>query len=188
VAYYHSERGYALYYLHPSQQNNDSRAYLVTTYTARQDYLDAYQELLTLWQAHPTTLWALDDMNTALEHLGEFDQPLHGSTIQRADHNDSALSWLQLLVETDPKNSYGQYMLSRIQCDLHNYISCAEHMKAVLYLSTDPDLQSSAYTYLALSEAGEGHYATSRELLFQALQLDDNYHNITAREELSGLH
>jgi tetratricopeptide (TPR) repeat protein len=188
VAYYHQERGYALYFLHPGQQSDDSRAYLASVYRSQRNYLGAYQELLAVWQSHQTTPWVEDEMGVTLARLGEFVQPLHGPAVQRSEHDDSSLAWLQLLIVVDPSNVYGQYMLGRVQCDLHNYAACSAHMQAVLGLSADSDIQSSAYTYMAVSASGLGDYATSRELLFKAIALDRDYHNNTAREELSGLH
>jgi Tfp pilus assembly protein PilF len=50
------------------------------------------------------------------------------------------------------------------------------------------DLQSSAYTYIALSQLQQGKTANARRLLLKAVELDPEYSNNTAREELSGLH
>jgi hypothetical protein len=61
-------------------------------------------------------------------------------------------------------------------------------MIAVTQISSNADIQSSAYTYMALSDAGQGNVVEERMLLFKAVELDPNYHNNTAREELSGLH
>ena len=61
-------------------------------------------------------------------------------------------------------------------------------MNAVIRLSGNANLQSSAYTYLALSAGGQGKYSDERDLLFKAVALDPDYHNNTAREALSGLH
>lgn len=188
AAYYHRERGYALYFLYPGQQSDDSRIYLASVYRSQGNYLGAYQELLAVWQYHQTTPWVEDEMDITLTRLGEFVQPLHGPAVQRSENDDSSLPWLQLLSVVDPSNVYGQYMAGRVQCDLHNYAMCLTHMQMVLHLSPDADIQSSAYTYMAISASGQGNYATSRELLFKAVALDRDYHNNTAREELSGLH
>ena len=61
-------------------------------------------------------------------------------------------------------------------------------MSKVIQLSHDHDIQSSAYTYIALSIAAKGDLVKARTVLFQALALDPNFHNDTAREALSGLH
>jgi lipoprotein NlpI len=61
-------------------------------------------------------------------------------------------------------------------------------MQKVIALSQNKDIQSTAYTYLGLSEAGQGDYSASRTFFMKAVQFDPNYRNNTAREELSGLH
>ena len=61
-------------------------------------------------------------------------------------------------------------------------------MTKVIQLSRNADIQSSAYTYIGLSIAGQGNVVDARKFLFQATKLDPAYHNNTAREELSGLH
>ena len=60
-------------------------------------------------------------------------------------------------------------------------------MYKVIRFSTDIAVQSSAYTYIALSDAQQGDYTSSRRFLLKAIALDPAYRNNTAREELSGL-
>jgi len=187
VAYYHLERGQASYFLHPDQQSADSRAYLASAYRSQGDYLDAYSQLLVVWQAHRTTPWVVDEMSVTLESLAESIQPLNEHSISRPYNDDTTLSWLQLLTHMDPSNVYGQYLLGRIAYDLHNYGICMAQMGMVIQLSQNADVQSSAYTYMALSDADLGNDTDARKLLFKALELDPGYHNDTAREELSGL-
>ena len=193
VAYYHIERGQALYFLHPDQQSDDSHAYLAFTYRKQGDYLDAYQELLVVWHSQHTSSWVVSEVSITLERLSEYTQKPRGQgqpiapPITRLDNDESALPWLQLLTQVDPTNVYGHYVIGRIQYDLHNYTASMAQMSMVIQLSSDSDVQSSAYTYMALSDAGQGDYVDERALLFQALQLDPNYRNSTAREELSGL-
>jgi tetratricopeptide (TPR) repeat protein len=188
VVYYHEERGQALYYLHPDQQSDDSRVYLASTYRKQGDNLDAYQQLLEAWSSHHTPSWGVDAMSITLEKLAEFSQPLNSPPTQRPQNDDTALAWLQLLTQVDPSNVYGQYVVGRIQYDLHNYTACTTQMIMVIQLSPDANVQSSAYTYIALSDAGLGNDAEARKLLFKAIELDRSYRNNTAREELSGLH
>lgn len=187
VASYHIERGQALYYLHPNQQSDDSRAYLAFTYSEKRDFVDAYQELLAFWQLHQPAPWIVDETSIVLERLAESTQALDGQPSIMPNNNDAALPWLQLLTQIDPSNVYGQYVLGRIEYDLHNYRVCSALMGTVIQLSHDADAQSSAYTYMALSDAGLGDYLGERTLLFKAVQLDPGSHNNTAREELSGL-
>jgi tetratricopeptide (TPR) repeat protein len=193
VAYYHIERGQALYFLRPDQQSDDSHAYLAFTYREKGDYLDAYQELLAVWHSQHTSSWVVSEVSITLERLSEDTQKPRGQgqptmpLITRLDNDDSALPWLQLLTQVDSTNVYGHYVIGRIQYDLHNYTTSIAQMSMVIQLSSDSDVQSSAYTYMALSDAGQGDYVDERALLFQALQLDPNYRNSTAREEMSGL-
>jgi len=188
VPSYHIERGQAMYFLHPDQQSDDSRIYLAWVYRGQHDYLDAYQELLPVWQTHRHESWAVSEMSTTLEYLSEYTKSLNGTVVQRPLNDDTALRWLQQLTIVDSSNVYGQYQVGRIQCDLHNYSACTGYMLTTLRESNNADVQSSAYTYIALSDVGLGEYARARDQFFQAVQLDPNYRNNTAREELSGLH
>ena len=187
AAEYHIERGQAIYYRNHDVQSDDSRAFIAATYRAEGDYSDAYTQFLPVWQAHNTAPWAMDEASTTLERLAEYIQPLHGPPVRRPEQNDTALPWVQLLISVDSTSVYGHYLVGRIQYDLHNYGVSVAEMNTVLKLSGNRDIQSSAYTYIALSEAGRGDYVTERVLLLKAVQLDPNYHNNTAREDLSGL-
>lgn len=187
AASYHIERGQALYYMKYDQQSADSRAYIAATYRVEGDYLDAYAQFLPVWQAQQRTPWVVDELSTTLERLAEYIQPLHGPPVRRPAHNDTALPWVQLLIQVDPNTVYGRYLVGRIQYDLHNYAVSEAQMNVVLHLTANRDIQSSAYTYIALNAAGQGDYVNERALLLKAVQLDPNYHNNTAREDLSGL-
>jgi tetratricopeptide (TPR) repeat protein len=188
VPYYHIERGQAFYTLYPNQPSDDSRAYLAFVYRLQGDNLDAYQELFALWHAHPTTPWVVDELSITLEKLAEFIQQPNSPPVQRADSDIAAMSWLQSLTQIDASNVYGQYLLGRFQYYLHSYNACIARMTQIIQLSRNADIQSSAYTYMGLSVAGQGDILDERKLLFEALKLDPSYHNNTAREELSGLH
>ncbi len=107
--------------------------------------------------------------------------------VQRITNDALALPWLQRLEQVDPSNAYAQYLIGRIEYDLHYYASCKEQMYRVLQFNTASDVQSSAYTYIALSDAQQGDYTSSRRFLLKAVALDPAYRNNTAREELSGL-
>jgi len=192
AAYFHVERGQAEYFLQTAQQNDDTHVYLAWAYRKQGDYLDAYQELQLAWHPQHTPSWVVSEMSITLEWLAEFIQPPKGSPpgppVARLDNDDGALPWVQLLMQADPTNVYGHYDVGRLQYDLHNYAACMAQMSIVIQSSANNDVQSSAYTYIALSYAGQGNYGDSRALLFKAVQLDPNYYNNTAREELSGLH
>lgn len=185
--YFHVERGEAFYFLAPNQLNDDDRAYLAYIDSQQGDNLDGYQQLLSVWQRNHTAPWIRNEMSYTLERLSEFSQPLKGVSIRRPINDDSSLPWLQLLVQIDPSNTYGQYVVGRIQYDLHNYTGCMLQMSKVMQLSAADNIRSSAYTYMALSYAGLGNYLEERSLLLKAVQLDPGYLNNTAREELSGL-
>ena len=187
VYYYHVERGEALYFLNPQQETNDSSAFIAFSYNQRGDHLDAYQQLLGLWRAHGTTPWIVNEMSYSLEGLSEFSRPLKGITTRRSINDDSALPWLQILLQVDPMNTYGRYVEGRIQCDLHNYDDCTRQMSTLIEDTINTNVRSSAYTYMALGYGGEGNFLAERTLLLEAVKLDPNYLNNTAREELSGL-
>lgn len=199
--YYHIERGEALYFLQPGRQNPDSQLYLAATYLQQKANFSAYQELQDALQSqnatHPAT-WQKDEMRTMLEILTENARPLSsvsggGFNVtpilpQVQQQNDQvALSWLAILSNVDPANVYSRYMIGRINYDIHNYAISRAQMSQVASLSANPEIQSSAYTYIALDDAAQGDYIDERTLLLQAIALDPAYSNNTAREELSGL-
>jgi tetratricopeptide (TPR) repeat protein len=198
MAYYHVQRGEARYFLQPGQQSDESRLYLTASYLQQKDTLSAYRELFVVWEAHRTVPWVQDEMSTLLTNLAENVRPLSNTrgggltvqviTPQAEQRNDEvALSWLQVLSYVDPTNVYSPYMIGRITYDLHNYVASGAQMARVITLSPNADIQSSAYTYIALSDAGQGDYIDERTLLLKAVTLDPAYWNNTAREELSGL-
>jgi tetratricopeptide (TPR) repeat protein len=188
VASYHREQGQAQYFLFPAQLTTDSRIYLAATYRSQGDYLDAYQQLLAVWHTSPAVPWLVDEMDITLEHLIEARRPLRGSITNRISADEGALPWLHALLKVDPSNSYALYVTGRIQYDLHNYQMCIAYMSSLLRVDPKDNIRSSIYTYMALSETGSGNDVMARLLLFKAVSLDPDYHNNTAREELSGLH
>ncbi|HEY6542761.1 MAG TPA: hypothetical protein VIZ18_17590, partial [Ktedonobacteraceae bacterium] len=198
MAYYHVQRGEALYYLQPGQLNDEIRFYLADSYLQEKDNLSAYRELFVVWQTHREVSWIRDEMETLLTNLAENVGPLSNTrgggfnvrvitTLAEQKNDEIALSWLQVLSYADPNNIYSRYMIGRIDYDLGNYVACGAQMAQVIALSRNADIQSSAYTYIALSDAGRGDYIDERVLLLQAVALDPAYWNNTAREELSGL-
>lgn len=188
VAYYHIEQGQAQYFLSPAHLTTDSRIYLAATYRSQGDYLDSYQQLLAVWHIHPTAPWLADEMDRTLERLIETRRPLRGSVTNRINANEAALPWLHVLLKIDPSNSYALYVMGRIQYDLHNYQMCIVSLSSLLRVDPKDNIRSSIYTYMALSESALGDDVGARLLLFKAVSLDPDYHNNTAREELSGLH
>ncbi len=198
MAYYHIERGEAYYFLRPDQQNDESQIYLAAAYLRQKSNANAYRQLYPLWKSHQSTTWISDEMSSLLERLAETVRPLTtlaggGLNVQpltfamQQKNDEIALSWLEALSNVDPGNAYSHYMLGRINFELHNYAASISQMSRVISLSPMPVIQSSAYTYIALSKAGQGNYVDERTLLLKAIDLDPSYWNNTAREELSGL-
>ncbi len=188
VAYYHKERGQALYFLHDNdEQNDDSRIYLAFAYRDQGNLVEAYQQLLAIWKLHRSTSWLMDEMDNTLERLAENGTLLRVQPQVNINAEGASLQWLQMLAQVNPDNVYGRYSIGRIDYELHDYTDCGIQMARVLVLSSNQEVQSSAYTYMGLSKAGQGNYIASRELLLQAVKLDPYYRNNVAREELSGL-
>ena len=188
VAFFHRERGQALYFLHNNdEQNDDAHVYLASAYRSQGNLFDAYQQLLTLWKTHRTVLWANEDLTITLEMLVESKKPLKVQPHIALNAEEAALQWLQILNEVDSSNVYSRYSTGRINYELQDYKGCTIQMQHILTMSTNPEIQSSGYTYVGLSEEGLGYYALSRNLLLRAVQLDPDYRNNVAREELSGL-
>jgi tetratricopeptide (TPR) repeat protein len=140
------------------------------------------------WQRGGHAPWLVDQMSVILMQLATVSLP-HPTTasLQRPAEDSAALAWFNQLLDVDRNNIFGQYMVGRIQYELHNYSQCEAAMRRVIALSQSTNVLSSAYTYLALSSDGQGDYAEARTYLLQAVSLDPKYRNNTAREELSGL-
>ena len=198
VAYYHIERGEALYFLQPDQQSLESQFYLASAYLEQRSAVNAYRQLYPLWQAHRSLPWIADEMSVLLERMIEKAQPLSTLSARGLEitpltpalalQNDQvALSWLVVLTRVDPANPFAQYLIGRIDYASHDYAACIAHMTLTIRLSPGTAIQSSGYTYIALSDAGQGNYIEERTLLLKAIALDPAYWNNTAREELSGL-
>ncbi len=187
LAAYHIERGQAWYFLHPQQLNLESQSYLAAYYRQQNDLLSSYQELLTVRKQYPHTLWLTDEMSLSLAQLAELSTPLQGQQTQLIDNDTPALPWLYQLEQIDPTNFYARYTIGRILYDIHDYSGCETFMHSVLALNTLNSVQSSAYTYMALSKIGQGENAVAREYLFEAQDLDPEYRNNTARQDISGL-
>ncbi len=192
VASYHVQRGQINYFVLHDTQGQDTLAYSASVAYEGRKYEVAYRDLFQIWELHPTTPWITVEFDKVLMHSIEDRKPLRlgivSSNIQTSVIADSySLPYVQELLQVDPSSVYGHYVLGRIDCDLKLYLECTYEMQKVIALSANNDIQSSAYTYIGLSEADQGNYITSRTFLMKAVQLDPNYYNNTAREELSGL-
>ncbi len=191
TTYYHMQRGQVLYFLNHDSESDDSRVYLATTSYQQVDYTSAYQQMFAVWERNRTTPWVLHEMSYILMRSAERNRPLGVDTepvLQASQNNDQALPVLQELIQIDPGNIYAHYVAGRINYDLHAYVDCTIQMQIVAQLSRNRDIQSTAFTYMGLSEEGQGDFVTSRQFLLKAVELDPNFFNNTAREELSGLH
>ena len=187
LAAYHIERGQAQYFLHPQQLDLESQAYLAAYYRQQNDLLSSYQELMEARLQYPHTQWLTDEISLSIERLAELSTPLKGQQTELLDNDTSALSWLYQLVQIDPTNIYAHYTIGRILYDIHDYSDSEVQMRSVLALNVLNDVQSSAYTYMALSKGGLGDDRAAREYLFKAQDLDPEYRNNMARQSLSGL-
>jgi hypothetical protein len=188
---YHTERGQALYYLYPTQHSLESQAYLAGFYLTQEDYLSAYQELTAARQQNmraPTPSWLINELDITLTRLAEMQHPLSGPPALRAHRDLPSITWLNRLIHIDPSNVYAHYTLGRIKYDIYDFTACEKQMLSVINLSSNPNILSSAYTYLSLSSEAQGNYVQARDYLFKAQDLDPSHRNNTAREEMSGLH
>jgi len=192
VASYHVQRGQIDYFVFHDTQGTDSQAYIAFMAYQRANYRIAYQDLFQIWQLHRTTQWitaSFDQvMMRSIESKGPIKFGVDSNNFRVSVKEDySSLPYVQELLLVDPSSVYGHYVMGRIDCDLQAYVACTHEMQQVIALATNKDIQSTAYTYIGLSEAYQGDYIASRAFLMKAVDLDPNYHNNTAREALSGL-
>lgn len=184
---YHIARGQAWYFLHPQQPNVDSNAYLSDYYLSQNDVFTAYQELENAWNTYPRTSWLKDELSLSLAGLAEMQNPLKGQQQVRLSRDEPALPWLDEMISIDRNNFYAQFTVGRILYELHDYSECEAHMRMVLATNQSFELQSAAYTYIALSRFGVHDFANAREYLYKAQDFDPTYHNNTARQYISGM-
>jgi tetratricopeptide (TPR) repeat protein len=187
--YYHIQRGQAEYFLHPTNLTTNGRIYLISVYLEQGNYLGAYQEIRTIRNLQPALpSWEADALNTALIRLAETTRTRNDRRSERSNLDAAILPWTQSMIQIDPSNVYAHYLAGRVYYDLHDFNQSTVQMTTILHLTHNMDLQSSAYTYIALSQLQQGKTANARKLLLKAVELDPEYSNNTAREELSGLH
>jgi tetratricopeptide (TPR) repeat protein len=184
---YHIARGQAWYFLHPQQPDAESSAYLSSYYLAQNDVFTSYQELKNTWSTYPHTSWLRDATSLSLAELAEMQNPLKGPKQVRLRRDEPALPWLDELLSVDQNNFYAQFTEGRILYELHDYSECEAHMRMVLNINRSAELQSAAYTYIALSRFGLHDFANAREYLYKAQDFDPTYHNNTARQHISGM-
>jgi Tfp pilus assembly protein PilF len=61
-------------------------------------------------------------------------------------------------------------------------------MARTLQLTSDPNVRSSAYTYISLCETAMGQHQQARQDLLTAISLDTEYNNALARTLATGLY
>lgn len=193
VASYHVQRGQIDYFVFHDMQGQDSQAYIAFIAYQHGNYQVAYQDLFQIWKLHPTTQWITALFDKVMMRSIESSRPLQLGVASSGfetslQEDDRSLPAVQELLQVNPSSIYAHYVMGRIECDLQSYLNCTHEMQKVIALSQNKDIQSTAYTYLGLSEAGQGDYSASRTFFMKAVQFDPNYRNNTAREELSGLH
>jgi tetratricopeptide (TPR) repeat protein len=74
ISSYHTERGRANYYMQPKQLTDDAHTYLASVYSSENDYTDAANELLYVWNNHRSDNlpWLKEQLSETLEWLSEF--------------------------------------------------------------------------------------------------------------------
>ncbi len=189
---YHIQRGQAEYFLYPSRQSDDSRAFVASLLVQEKDYQGAYQLLSVSWQSNKSSSWLLDQVSSALENLAESAHPAKLQYLPQKPQtvvakDSAALPWLRVLAQIDPGNVYAQYMLGRIDYDLQEYLASKAELLNSLQFDSDEAYQSSVYTYVAFSDYKVGDYVEGRSVLLRAIQLDPEYRNNVARNAASGL-
>jgi tetratricopeptide (TPR) repeat protein len=184
---YHIKRGQALYFQHPRKPDVESKTFLGNYYLTQNDVYTSYQVLKNVWNTYPHTTWLRDEMSLTLAQLAETRNPLKGIKQLRLIRDEPALPWLDEILSIDQNNFYAQFTAGRILCELHNYAACEAHMRMVLNINKSFELQSAAYTYIAISKFGLGDFSNAREYLYKAQDFDPTYHNNTARQYMSGM-
>jgi tetratricopeptide (TPR) repeat protein len=71
---YHNERGRADYYMQPKHITDDAHTYLASVYSSENDYTDATNELMYVWNNHRSDNlpWLKEQLSFTLEWLSEF--------------------------------------------------------------------------------------------------------------------
>ncbi len=194
---FHQERGEALYQLH-SRADLDAGLYLAAQYRAIGALNQAWLVDTALYQQYPHNASLQQDMELTLEMLAERFASARLTPVDEVQArrnpqlplqlNNQAMIWLDKLLQLEPNHLYAHYLRGRILFATHNYELAARDFQLLLRLSSERNMQSTSYTYLAFCRGGVGDYAGERSLLQIAVELDDGYYNTTAREAASGLH
>jgi tetratricopeptide (TPR) repeat protein len=80
------------------------------------------------------------------------------------------------------------YALGRILYKGGDFDHAINQMVRTIQLTNDPNVRSSAYTYISLSEQAMGRDAAARSHLLTAITLDTEYNNSLARSLAAGLY
>lgn len=98
------------------------------------------------------------------------------------------LPYFGQVMQIEPNDPYAHYVRGRLLFAVRSYEAAGLDFDAILASSSDDDMRSAAYTYLALCRDGVGDFIGARSLLLEAVKFDHGYYNTTAREAISSLH
>ncbi len=196
---YREARGKALYEL-AFRDTPDATIYLTSQYLDLGDFTDAWQQSAGLLQKYPADSVVRYQVATSLEmYVAYFDRNYLTPVEDQVAYNrpqsllglptlEAGLPWLERLIQLQPNNVFAYYTHGRMLFTSHAYEFAQRDFEAVIRLTSDNDMRSTAYTYIALSRAGMGDYVGERAMLSKALALDTGFYNTTARQAASGLH
>ncbi len=193
------ERGQALYML-GDKNTLDAGLYLAAQYTiiyAPNQAWGVERELLRLYPTNQPLIYVTDrtlatliERNTqvAITPTDNEQEALNPQVAISVATVDNALPWLDRLLLVQPGNVYALYMHGRVLYSARSYESAGSDFFALAHESHDANMQSAAYTYIALCYAGLNNFSAERSYLQLAVGLDHDYNNTTARTTASGLH
>jgi tetratricopeptide (TPR) repeat protein len=97
------------------------------------------------------------------------------------------------LMEAIVSQPYGDlpaahYALGRLYYQASDFAHADDQMARTLQLTSDPNVRSSAYTYISLCETAMGQHQQARRDLLTAISLDTEYNNALARTLATGLY
>jgi len=199
LPHFREERGQALYMLGDTD-TLDGGIYLAAQYTTigvpdqawavERELLRRYPTSVPLKQITTNTLAFLIESNTrvAITPTDNEEEALNPEVVIQVAQVDEALPWLDRLLQVQPTNVYALYMHGRVLYSARSYESAGSDFLALAHESRDANLQSAAYTYVALCYGGLNDFTAERSYLQLAVELDYDYNNTTARTSASGLH
>ncbi len=197
LASFRQLRGEAEFALH-NTQNFDAQLYLADQYRHASALDQAWSIDVQLNRAYPHDPAVVRD--TALTAEMQLEHSLASTTLPTDPETalddppparpslGAALLWSTRLLATQSNNLMGHYVRGRVFFALHDYEAATTDFSTIVTVAQDHDLQSAAYTYLALCAGALGNPIDERAFLRKAIALDHGYNNTTAREAASGFH